>query len=280
MVQAWSCRTESSSSPEPPRESARPSPAPRGGRCPARRGRRPRHRRGRAGGERDRRHRGDARRQRRGGGQAARRRHRGRPRPDRAVRVQRRLRHGAGVEDPERVDPEDVGGPLPGPHLRRPGGAAVDDRQRRGLPAQHRFGRRPAHPDRVDVVLDHQGRGRVARRVARDHPHHQGIRVSVLCPQAVRTNIVKNSPDNLRRRWTTTSRAGSPAATACSSRTTSPSCASRRSATSGSSSSPPEVATYEERKATDRDRWLAGMRRFQTALYPDGPLPGDAIAPT
>ena len=41
----------------------------------------------------------------------------------------------------------------------------------------------------------------------------------------------------------------------------------------------PEVATYVERKAADRDRWLAGMRRFQTALYPDGPLPGDAIAP-
>ena len=41
----------------------------------------------------------------------------------------------------------------------------------------------------------------------------------------------------------------------------------------------PEVATYVERKATDRDRWLAGMRRFQSALHPDGPLPGDAIAP-
>ena len=41
----------------------------------------------------------------------------------------------------------------------------------------------------------------------------------------------------------------------------------------------PEVATYVERKATDRDRWLAGMRRFQSALHPDGNLPGDAIAP-
>jgi hypothetical protein len=38
------------------------------------------------------------------------------------------------------------------------------------------------------------------------------------------------------------------------------------------------VATYVERKATDRDRWLAGMRRFQSALHPDGNLPGDAIA--
>ena len=41
----------------------------------------------------------------------------------------------------------------------------------------------------------------------------------------------------------------------------------------------PEVQTYVERKATDVDRWLAGMRRFQTALAGDGPLPGDAIAP-
>ena len=41
----------------------------------------------------------------------------------------------------------------------------------------------------------------------------------------------------------------------------------------------PEVATYVERKATDRDRWLAGMRRFQSALHPDGNLPGNAIAP-
>ena len=41
----------------------------------------------------------------------------------------------------------------------------------------------------------------------------------------------------------------------------------------------PEVATYVERKAADRDRWLAGMRRFQSALHPDGDLPGNAIAP-
>jgi hypothetical protein len=41
----------------------------------------------------------------------------------------------------------------------------------------------------------------------------------------------------------------------------------------------PEVQTYVERKATDVDRWLTGMRRFQRALSGDGPLPGDAIAP-
>ena len=49
---------------------------------------------------------------------------------------------------------------------------------------------------------------------------------------------------------------------------------------------PPRAISPEQRaqirslrKATDRDRWLAGMRRFQSALFPDGPLPGDAIAP-
>ena len=41
----------------------------------------------------------------------------------------------------------------------------------------------------------------------------------------------------------------------------------------------PDVATYAERKGADRDRWLAGMRRFQSALHADGPLPGDAMAP-
>jgi hypothetical protein len=41
----------------------------------------------------------------------------------------------------------------------------------------------------------------------------------------------------------------------------------------------PEVATYVERKATDVDRWLTGMRRFQSALAAGGPLPGDAMAP-
>ena len=41
----------------------------------------------------------------------------------------------------------------------------------------------------------------------------------------------------------------------------------------------PEVADYALRKAVDVDRWLGGMRRFQSAMYPDGQLPGDAIAP-
>ncbi|MFW2333223.1 SDR family oxidoreductase [Ilumatobacter sp.] len=110
--------------------------------------------------------------------------------------------------------------------------------------------------------------------------HHQGIRVSVLCPQAVRTNIIQNSPDNTGRTEDDAWEGG---------------------VASGDGVLEPadvanlcleairderflvlpheEVATYVERKATDRDRWLAGMRRFQSALHPDGVLPGDAIAP-
>jgi hypothetical protein len=34
----------------------------------------------------------------------------------------------------------------------------------------------------------------------------------------------------------------------------------------------PEVATFEQRRAADRDRWLAGMRRLSAALAAgDGP---------
>jgi NAD(P)-dependent dehydrogenase (short-subunit alcohol dehydrogenase family) len=96
--------------------------------------------------------------------------------------------------------------------------------------------------------------------------YHQGIRVSVLCPQAVRTNIVRGlsempgvasedgvlEPDQLadivieclrQERFLVLPH--------------------------------PEVQTYVERKAADRDRWLAGMRRFQERLFRGMSLPGD-----
>ena len=109
--------------------------------------------------------------------------------------------------------------------------------------------------------------------------YHQGIRVSVLCPQAVRTNIVTNSPDNVdgvERELDGGVASGdgvlepSDVADLCLD-----AIRNERFLVLPH----PEVATYVERKATDRDRWLAGMRRFQTALHPEGPLPGDAIAP-
>lgn len=109
--------------------------------------------------------------------------------------------------------------------------------------------------------------------------HHQGIRVSVLCPQAVRTNIVKNSPDNVN---------GDPGdfegGVASGDGVLEPDdvaqlCLDAMRDERFLVFPHPDVATYAERKGADRDRWLAGMRRFQGALHADGPLPGDAMAP-
>lgn len=110
--------------------------------------------------------------------------------------------------------------------------------------------------------------------------HHQGIRVSVLCPQAVRTNIIVNSPDSSGRTeedaWAGGVASGDgvldPADVAAM-------CLEAIRDERFLVLPHPEVATYVERKAIDRDRWLAGMRRFQSSLHPDGVLPGDAIAP-
>lgn len=109
--------------------------------------------------------------------------------------------------------------------------------------------------------------------------HHQGVRVSVLCPQAVATNIVVNSPD-----WQgggdgaldSGVAAGDGVLTADE---VAQCCIDAIRDERFLVLPHPEVQTYMERKATDRDRWLAGMRRFQSALHPDGVLPGDAIAP-
>ena len=109
--------------------------------------------------------------------------------------------------------------------------------------------------------------------------HHQGIRVSVLCPQAVRTNIVRNSPDNVD------GDAGDfEGGVASGDGVVEPDDVARLCLDAMRDERSlvlphPDVAVYAERKGADRDRWLAGMRRFQSALHPDGPLPGDAMAP-
>ena len=111
--------------------------------------------------------------------------------------------------------------------------------------------------------------------------YHQGVRVSVLCPQAVRTNIIANSPDQDRSDlggddWEGGVASGDgviePADVAQN-------CFDAMAEERFWVLPHEQVATYVERKATDVDRWLGGMRRFQDALYADGPLPGDAIAP-
>lgn len=109
--------------------------------------------------------------------------------------------------------------------------------------------------------------------------HHQGIRVSVLCPQAVRTNIVTNSPDNVDGAERELDGGVASGDGVLEPSDVADLCLDAIRNERFLVLPHPEVATYVERKAADRDRWLAGMRRFQTALHPEGPLPGDAIAP-
>lgn len=109
--------------------------------------------------------------------------------------------------------------------------------------------------------------------------HHQGVRVSVLCPQAVRTNIVKNSPQNVDGMDDADSGVASGDGV-LEADDVAQLCLDAMRDERFLVLPHPDVATYAERKGTDRDRWLAGMRRFQSALHANGPLPGDAIAPS
>jgi len=102
----------------------------------------------------------------------------------------------------------------------------------------------------------------------------QGIRVSVLCPQAVATNIRANSPARDRMGST-------------------PGVASGDGVLTGEQVADsvmeaieherfwvlphPQVREYVRRKATDVDRWLVGMQRFQQRLYDGQTSPGDWI---
>lgn len=100
----------------------------------------------------------------------------------------------------------------------------------------------------------------------------QGIRVSVLCPQAVETNIGANSPSSGRMR-------------------AAPGVASRDGILKPEQVADcvidalreerfwvlphPEVAEYVRRKGSDVDRWLRGMRRWQERLFAGRPKPGE-----
>lgn len=112
--------------------------------------------------------------------------------------------------------------------------------------------------------------------------HHQGIRVSVLCPQAVKTRIVQNSPDF--QGSGSADAADFEGGVASGDGVVSPEAVADLCLEAVRDERflvlpHPEVATYAERKGADRERWLGGMRRFQSALYLDGDLPGNAIAP-
>ncbi|HEX2464079.1 MAG TPA: SDR family oxidoreductase [Thermoanaerobaculia bacterium] len=104
----------------------------------------------------------------------------------------------------------------------------------------------------------------------------QGIRVSVLCPQAVATNIRANSPQR--------DRMGTTPGVASGDGVLSP----EQVADSVMEAIDrerfwvlphPQVGEYVRRKATDVDRWLHGMQRFQQRLYEGQTPPGEWILP-
>jgi len=113
--------------------------------------------------------------------------------------------------------------------------------------------------------------------------YHQGVRVSVLCPQAVHTNIIMNSPDSDGAITGDDDDIGSGVAGGdgvLSAEQVAQSCLDAMHDERFWVLPHAEVGEYARRKADDIDRWLAGMRRLQGSLYDDGALPGDAIAPT
>jgi NAD(P)-dependent dehydrogenase (short-subunit alcohol dehydrogenase family) len=103
---------------------------------------------------------------------------------------------------------------------------------------------------------------------------HLGIEVSVLCPQAVATNIGANSPTA-----GLLPADGSASAAAVDGILTAAELA--EAVIEGLADGRfhilphPDVAEYVRRKADDVDRWLGGMRRFQQRLFPDGQTPSD-----
>jgi NAD(P)-dependent dehydrogenase (short-subunit alcohol dehydrogenase family) len=100
----------------------------------------------------------------------------------------------------------------------------------------------------------------------------QGIRVSVLCPQAVETNIAANSPSRDRL-------GGAPGVAARDGVLKSEQvadCVIDALREERFWVLPhPEVAEYVRRKASDVDRWLEGMRRWQQRMFANAPHPAD-----
>ena len=100
---------------------------------------------------------------------------------------------------------------------------------------------------------------------------HQGIKVSVLCPQAVETNIVQNSPD-----FKGSEGDSSGVASADGVRTSEEvaQCLVEAMRDERFHVLPhAEVADYVKRKASDVDRWIGGMQRWQGSLYSDDAHP-------
>jgi len=96
--------------------------------------------------------------------------------------------------------------------------------------------------------------------------HARGIRVSCLCPQGVRTPMLLG-PKGDRKSFLLEGSVSVEQVADCVVRAV--------EAETFLILPHPEVAEYERRKAADRDRWLAGMRKLKTRVDADPKLRGD-----
>jgi len=98
----------------------------------------------------------------------------------------------------------------------------------------------------------------------------RGIRVSCLCPQAFTSNLLSTSVRELGGAPPLNAAGGGSAQAAVDGVLTSEQVADAALDTIGTEQflilPHPEVATYEKRRADDRERWLRGMRRMQARL--------------
>ena len=96
---------------------------------------------------------------------------------------------------------------------------------------------------------------------------HQGIKVSVLCPQAVDTNIVANSPDAAAMQAGGTDVAGADGHLSAAEAVDVVVDALREERFHVLPH--PEVGEYYRRKGDDVDRWIGGMQRWQERMFTD-----------
>ena len=112
------------------------------------------------------------------------------------------------------------------------------------------------------------------------HHHHQGIRATVVCPQGVATNLLRNNPVA-----PIDADIGSPDAQSAATRDGVLSAdVVAADALDGVEQERflvlphTEVAEYYMKRANDPERWLGGMRKLHRMMYPEGQRPGDVIA--
>ena len=102
---------------------------------------------------------------------------------------------------------------------------------------------------------------------------HQGIKVSVLCPQAVQTNIEQNSPDADKLESTGTEVAAADGVLQPEDVATTVIEALRKERFHVLPHA--DVAEYVNRKGADVDRWIGGMQRWQGSLFPGDAHPAN-----